>query len=340
MSLIIQENISLKKHNTFSLNVIASQFVEINNKRDFKNLFLHRNLLYEKLLFLGSGSNLLFTGDYLGCVVKINKKGIEILETKNDKVLVKAAAGVNWDEFVAYCVNKNLCGLENLSLIPGTVGASVVQNIGAYGTEVVECVDEVEVFDLETGNFKLLKIEDCNLGYRNSNFKSVWKDRYIVSSVIFKLNKNFIPILGYSALANELKTRNLINPSMSDIRNLIIEIRTQKIPNLETLPNAGSFFKNPSISFEKLKQLQKKFPNIAKFPLNDSMFKIASAWLIENCGLKGYRYKNVGIYQEHSLFIVNYGAATPLEIVELSEIVQKKVYETFQIEIEPEVVFI
>lgn len=340
MGLEVQKNISLKKYNTFGLEINSAQFIEINCKSDFEEFFKIKNQLLTPILFIGGGSNLLFTKDFEGCVIKINVKGVELLKQDENSFFVKAQAGEDWDEFVDFCVSKNWCGLENLSLIPGTVGASVVQNIGAYGAEAVDFAHIVEVFNIQNGNFEELDIKKCGLGYRESNFKSIWKDQYVVSSVVYKLKKQNDLNLTYSSLLSELKLRGCDSPNLKEIRDVVIEIRRSKLPEPKDLGNAGSFFKNPIVDSAKFADLLKTFPTIVNYPLEDSKYKLAAGWLIDQCGLKGFKHKGAAVHDKQALVLVNCGSAEPSDIVELSKIVQREVFAKFGVELEPEVRFV
>lgn len=340
MSLKVQKNISLKNYNTFGLEVSSAQFIEINCKSDFEEFFKIKNQLLTPKLFIGGGSNLLFTKDFDGCVIKINLKGIELLQQDDNFFFVKAQAGEDWDEFVDFCVSKNWSGLENLSLIPGCVGASVVQNIGAYGAEAVDFAHIVEVFNVETGEFEELEIEECGLAYRESNFKSIWQNKYVVSSVVYKLKKQNDLNLTYSSLLSELKLRGLENPNIKDVREIVIEIRRSKLPEPKELGNAGSFFKNPIVDSAKFADLLKTYPSIVNYPLEDSKYKLAAGWLIDQSGLKGFKHKGAAVHDRQALVLVNCGSAEPSDIVELSKIVQQEVFKKFGVDLEPEVRFV
>jgi len=340
MGFEVQKNVSLKNYNTFGLDVKTAQFVEINCKSDFEEFFKIKEQLLKPLLVIGGGSNILFTKDFEGLILLIKSKGIEVFSEDSENVCIKAQAGEDWDEFVDFCVSKNWCGLENLSLIPGSVGASVVQNIGAYGAEAIDFAYKVEVFNLQNGEFEELDIKECGLGYRESNFKSIWKDKYIVSSVFYKLKKKHDLNLTYSSLVSELKFRGCENPNIKNVRDIVIEIRRSKLPEPKDLGNAGSFFKNPIVDSEKFAELLKTYPSIINYPLLDSMYKLAAGWLIDQCGLKGFKYKGAAVHEKQALVLVNNGNAEPSDIVELSKIVQQEVFAKFGIELEPEVRFV
>lgn len=326
-------NISLKNHNTFGIDVQAKHLYECANKDDLLEFL---NQKHEKPLFiLGEGSNVLFTKDYEGTILKPLLKGIEIIEENEDEILIEVGAGENWDEFVSYCVEKNWGGIENLSLIPGTVGSSPVQNVGAYGVEVKDVIQKVFAIDIEKKESLEFSNEACQFSYRNSIFKNELKGKLIIYKVAFKLSKKPKHIIDYGSVKQELEKHDGIN--LHSIRNAIIDIRRSKLPEPTELGNAGSFFKNPIVDVSKLHRLQKKDPSIPYFTIDDKYVKLAAGWLIDRSGLKGYKHKNAGVHKNQALVLVNYGDATGNDILELSSFVQDKVCKTFGIKLDPEV---
>ncbi|HRS53207.1 MAG TPA: UDP-N-acetylmuramate dehydrogenase, partial [Bacteroidales bacterium] len=338
---IIKANINLKSLNTFGIDVKARFYLNITNKEDLFNGFkfiTYNKLTSDLILVLGGGSNILFTKDFEGIVLHINTKGIKEKQENENKILVKAEAGEEWENLITHCINKQLWGLENLSYIPGKVGSSPIQNIGAYGVEIKETFEELEAYEIISGNKKIFKFADCKFGYRNSIFKSEYKNKFIIWSVTYKLSKNPSPNLTYKALYQELIKNNIINPSLYDIHNAIIKIRKQKLPDPKHIGNAGSFFKNPIIPIEKLKLLLKDFPDIVYFTNKESdTAKIAAAWLIEKCGWKGKNLGRAAVYSQQPLVIINKGGAKGEEILELANKIIDDVKKTFEIKLEPEV---
>lgn len=329
-----QHNISLKSFNTFGIDVQSASFVEVNRVAELKQLLKDNK---EEILILGGGSNILFTQNYAGLVIKNNIKGIEIISEDKQEIILKVGAGENWHDFVMYCVSKNYAGLENLSLIPGTVGASPMQNIGAYGIEVKDVIFEVEALRLD--NFTLQKFtnEECQFDYRSSIFKTTQKGNYFITSVTFLLSKKAKINSSYGAIEDELKSMGIINPTIKDISKAVINIRTSKLPDPKEIGNSGSFFKNPVVSFSKKNELLEKYPAMPYYLQNNGKFKIAAGWLIEVCGWKGKRIGDYGVHAKQALVLVNYGSATGSQIFQLSEEIIKSVQNTFGIELEREV---
>ncbi|MEX1383516.1 UDP-N-acetylmuramate dehydrogenase [Lutibacter sp.] len=328
----ILQNISLKKYNTFGINVNAKRFVEINSTPELKGI-----LAQEKDIFLlGGGSNMLLTSDIEKLVVHLNLKGIIVNETENDSVFVTAEAGENWHDFVIWCISQNYGGLENLSLIPGNVGTSPIQNIGAYGVEIKDTFHQLEAIDIATGNKSVFNKDDCNFGYRNSVFKNELKGKYIITNVTFKLTKNNHKTnISYGAIKEVLK--DIIKPTLKDISDAVIAIRESKLPDPEKIGNSGSFFKNPIINIDLFKKLQQKYPNIPHYVISSAEIKIPAGWLIEQCDFKGKRFGETGVHEKQALVLVNYGNATGQEIFQLAKKIQQTVLEKFAIPLEIEV---
>jgi UDP-N-acetylmuramate dehydrogenase len=330
----IQENKSLKNYNTFGIDVKAKQFIEITSLEDLKEL-----LSFKKDFFiLSGGSNLLLTKDLEKLVVHLNLKGIEILREAEDDIFVKAQAGENWHEFVLWCLEQDFGGIENMSLIPGNVGTSPIQNIGAYGVELKDSMYELEALEIVTGHVKIFKNADCNFGYRNSVFKNELKGKYIITNVTFKLTKNRHQLnSSYGAIQSELKQNNIENPTIIDISNAVIAIRQSKLPDPKELGNSGSFFKNPVILKHQFLQLQHKFPEVPHYIISETEVKVPAGWLVEQCDFKGKRFGDAGVHKNQALVLVNYGNATGQEIFELSKKIQLTVLEKFDVQLEAEV---
>jgi len=335
----ISENISLKNYNTFAIDVHAKYYAEITNENDLLELkdFIRSN--NTTFLILGGGSNILFTQDFDGLVLKIEVKGIKIVEENKDYVLIEVGAGVVWDDFVLFSVEKNLGGIENLSLIPGKVGAAPIQNIGAYGQEVKDTIHSVKGIYLDTFEKHIFTGSECNFSYRNSLFKSDLKNKFLITNVLFKLKKNPLINTSYGSIEKELKNlgKNSSIISIKDVREAVIRIRKTKLPDPAILGNAGSFFKNPSVDSKQFSELKNKYPEITGFESGENNVKLSAGWLIEKCGLKGYRTGDVGIYNRQALVIVSYGNASGTEILDFSIYVKDKVQQKFGILLQEEV---
>lgn len=330
----IQENISLKNYNTFGIDVKAKQFVEVTTLNDLIDVLT----IHKDFFILGGGSNLLLTKDIEKLVIYINLKGIEILSVSGGDIFVKACAGENWHDFVLWCLEQDFGGIENMSLIPGNVGTSPIQNIGAYGVELKDTMYELEALELETNTLKTFSNIDCQFDYRNSVFKNELKGKYIITSVIFKLTKNRHKLnSSYGAIHSELEKNNIESPTIKDISNAVIAIRQSKLPDPKELGNSGSFFKNPVILKRQFRELQQKYPDIPHFIISETEVKIPAGWLVEQCGFKGKRFGDAGVHKKQALVLVNYGNATGQEILELSKQIQKVVLKKFGILLEAEV---
>ncbi len=334
----ISENYSLLKHNTFGLDVKTRWFVEYENEPDLQKLLSDEYFFSQPFIHIGQGSNLLFLGDYPGVVVHSLIQGIEVVREDENHVWVKAGASVDWDSFVAYCVEKGWGGLENLSLIPGEVGASAVQNIGAYGTEVCETIEEVHTYHLETAEKQIFKNEDCEFDYRHSIFKKErYRGKYFITHVIYKLSKQPVHNLEYGNLKNVLVGKDV---NLQTIRDAVIGIRKAKLPDPKEFGNAGSFFMNPYICIAHYEGLKKEYPEMPFYPVNNEVVKIPAAWLIDQCGLKGKSIGKAVIHEKQSLVIINQGNATADDIAALSALVCESVEKKFNIELQREVLFI
>lgn len=332
----IHTNFSLKKHNTFGIEAKAKQFVEVQSVTDLQTIL--KNHVTDKKFILGGGSNMLLTQDIDALVIHVNLKGKRIVKEDDDFVWIECMAGENWHEFVLFTINQNFGGLENMSLIPGNVGTTPVQNIGAYGTEIKDTFVSCEAIEIDNQELRTFTKDDCNFGYRESVFKQNLKDKFIITSVIFKLTKRNHKInTQYGDITKELEDKNIITPTLIDVSNAVTAIRRSKLPDPKELGNSGSFFKNPIISKEEFKIAQAKFPEIKFYEISPSEVKVPAGWLIENAGLKGFRKGDAGVHKNQALVIVNYGNATGKELLELSKLVQKTVFDKYGIAIEAEV---
>lgn len=332
----IQHNFSLKDYNTFNIEAKAKRFVSVHTLEELKKV-LHDNQT-EKKFILGGGSNMLLTQDIDALVIHVDLKRKKVIREDENHVWVESNAGENWHQFVLWTIDNNFGGLENMSLIPGNVGTTPVQNIGAYGAEIKDTFVSCTAMNIATQELKTFDKETCQFGYRESIFKHEAKDKYIITSVIFKLTKQNHKIsVEYGDIKAELAKHNITNPTIKDVSNAVIAIRNSKLPNPKELGNSGSFFKNPVISKELFDKVQEKFPEIKFFPVSENLIKVPAGWLIEHAGLKGYRKDDAGVHKNQALVLVNYGNATGKEILELSRYVQKTIFDKFGIAIEAEV---
>ncbi len=330
---MIQTNFSLLHHNTFGIDVKASRFVEYSSVEELNGLILNGQIT-EPYLHIGEGSNLLFTEDYAGTILHSRIGGIEVVREDTETIWVKAGAGIDWDKFVAYCVDQGWYGLENLSFIPGEVGASAVQNIGAYGVEVKDLIDTVDTINIY-GEIKTYQAAECAYTYRDSIFKRAEMKNVFVTHVCFKLSKIRKFTLDYNALRDEVE--GLPEITLPIVRTAVISIRKRKLPDPKVLGNAGSFFMNPIVSQVRFKELSETFPGMPYYLQPDGTAKIPAGWLIEQCGWKGKSMGQAAVYESQALVLVNKGGATGSEIIALSDAVRKAVYDKFNINIHPEV---
>jgi UDP-N-acetylmuramate dehydrogenase len=332
----IQTNFSLKNYNTFGIEAKAKQFVAVHNLAELQAIL--KNHSSEKKFILGGGSNMLLTQDIDALVIHIDLKGKKIIKENDDFVWVESQAGEVWHEFVLWTIDQNFGGLENMSLIPGNVGTTPVQNIGAYGAEIKDSFVSCDAMNIETQEVKTFTKDECKFGYRESIFKQEVKDKYIITSVVFKLKKHsHIINIYYGDIKAELAKNNVETPTIKDVSNAVIAIRNTKLPNPKELGNSGSFFKNPVISKELFEKVQAKFPEVKHFEVSPTEVKVPAGWLIENAGLKGYRNGDAGVHKNQALVLVNYGNATGQDILNLSKYVQKTIFDKYGIEIEAEV---
>ncbi|GAB1463505.1 UDP-N-acetylmuramate dehydrogenase [Pedobacter sp.] len=333
---IIQTNISLKPYNTFAIDCNAKYYAEIKSVAHLKEVFANEVALQRNLLVLGGGSNMLFTKDYDGLVLKISIKGIEVKEIGDD-VLVTAGAGEVWDSLVKFCVAKDYAGIENLTLIPGTVGASPIQNIGAYGVEVKDVFERCTAFEIATGKLKTFNKAECEFAYRESIFKGKLKGQFIITSVTYRLSR--IPHIQthYGAINAELERRGIAKPTIADVSEVVAAIRVSKLPDPSTIGNAGSFFKNPIIDQAAFDILLPQFPDVPHYPAANGRIKLAAGWLIEACGFKGMVEGNTGTWKNQALVLVNHGGATGQEVYRFSEKIINAVQQKFDVVLEREV---
>lgn len=334
----ITENASLLRYNTFGIDVSADYLIEYNSMEELHEVLSLEFVKSQRILHIGGGSNLLFLKDFNGVILHSKIDGIQLISEDAANVIVEVGAGVVWDDFVAYCVSKGWGGVENLSLIPGEVGASAVQNIGAYGVEVQDVIVAVSAIEIETLQQKQFSVADCKYGYRASVFKNEWKGKYIITSVSFRLDKTPTFKLQYQHLETEVLKGGELN--LQNIRNTIIEIRESKLPDPRVAGNAGSFFMNPVISKAQFNKLQEQYPNMPHYFVSDTVEKVPAGWLIDQCGWKGKQFGNAAVHDKQALVIVNKGGATGAEIVALAQQIQASVKTTFGIELHPEVNFI
>jgi len=332
----IQHNFSLKKYNTFGIEAKAKQFVAVHSVSDLKTILLENK--NETKFILGGGSNMLLTQDIDALVIHIDLRGKKILKEDDDFVWVESMAGENWHEFVLWTIDQNFGGLENMSLIPGNVGTTPVQNIGAYGTEIKDTFISCEAMNIVTQDMKTFSKEECHFGYRESVFKHEVKDQFIITSVVFKLTKRNHRInTSYGDITKELEKHNIITPTLKDVSNAVIAIRQSKLPDPKELGNSGSFFKNPIIpktDFEKIHALHPEMPH---YIVSETEVKVPAGWLIEKAGFKGKRFGDAGIHKNQALVLVNYGNATGQEILNVSKDIQATILKEFGIAIEAEV---
>lgn len=332
---MIIRNISLRPYNTFGLNYKADYLIPITNVQEAIDFFTGRKQYKKPFLILGEGSNILFINDFRGTILIPKIEGIAIEEQHGYDVIISAGAGVNWDNFVEWCVNKGYGGIENLSLIPGTVGASPIQNIGAYGMEAKDSVLKVTAISTEDGSMTEFSNDECRFGYRDSIFKKELKGKYLIVKVYFRLNTNPVLNSGYDFLKDE--TLRLGGETLENIRQAVINIRRGKLPDPEILGNAGSFFKNPVVSNTVADNLRLRYPFLPAFHDKSGGVKLAAGWMIEQCGWKGKRIGDAGVHDKQALVLVNHGTATGREIFDLSEKIRTSVLEKFGIELQREV---
>lgn len=332
---MFKQNISLRPYNTFGIEAYASNFAEVNDVDLLKKIVSQ----HPDVFVLSGGSNILLTRNIEKPVIHLNLKGREIIKTESsNRVLVKAQAGENWHEFVTWSIDQELGGLENLSLIPGNVGTSPMQNIGAYGVEIKDVFHELEALEIQSGKVLKFSTDQCKFGYRESVFKNEYKGKFIILNVTFKLkSSDYKLVTDYGAIRSELENRKITNPGIKDVSDAVIAIRQSKLPDPKVLGNSGSFFKNPVVSSLKFEELLSKNPEMPFYKIDARSIKIPAGWLVETCGFKGKRFGDAGVHAKQALVLVNHGRAKGIEILELAQNIQKKVALQFGIELEMEV---
>lgn len=333
---MFQNNISLKSLNTFGINAIAEKFAEVDSVDQLQKIISK----YKDFFILSGGSNILLTQNISKPVIHLVNKGIDFVDDQRDSnaVIVTAQAGENWHELVLWCLSKNFGGLENLSLIPGNVGTSPMQNIGAYGVEIKDVFHELQALEIDSGKIITFQSSDCSFGYRESVFKNIFKGQFIILNVSFRLSKiNHKINASYGAIQSELQVNNITSPTIKDISNAVIAIRKSKLPDPSKIGNSGSFFKNPVISKTHFSVLEKEYPAIPNYIISDDLIKVPAGWLVEQCGFKGKRYGDAGVHKNQALVLVNYDNASGLEILKLAKEIQEKVSLKFNIVLEMEV---
>ncbi len=332
----ILQHFSLKNYNTFGIEAFAKQFVSVHSSIELAMIL--KQFSNEKKFVLGGGSNMLLTQDIDALVIHLDIKGKKIVQEDADFVWVEGQAGENWHEFVLWTIGNNFGGLENMSLIPGNVGTTPIQNIGAYGTEIKDTFVSCEAMKIETQEIKTFDNKSCHFGYRESVFKNEVKDQYIITSVVLKLTKRNHKInISYGDISAELAKNNITNPTLKDVSNAVIAIRKSKLPDPKELGNSGSFFKNPIVSKKAFEAIHAKFPEMKYYDVSETEVKVPAGWLIEQAGFKGKRFGDAGIHKNQALVLVNYGNATGQEILTVSKTIQETILSTFGILIETEV---
>ena len=332
-----ERNHSLLAHNTFAIVATCKRFVEAESVEDVINFVKSYNDNIEYLLVIGGGSNVLFTGDYKGTVFHSVIKGIEVLSDDSAQVTLRVGSGEVWDDVVEYCVNNGMYGAENLSAIPGEVGAGAVQNIGAYGAEIKDIIYKVEAVETATGKIVEIMARDCQYAYRSSRFKGDWKNKYIITHVTYKLSRQFDPRLDYGNIRDELQKRNIANPTAVQLRQVITDIRNSKLPDPKVEGNAGSFFMNPIVGRSKFDALKAQYPTMPYYDVDADNVKIPAGWLIDQCGWKGKTVGRAGVHSKQALVLVNRGGATGNEIVSLCKMIVEDVKNKYGVELVPEV---
>jgi len=335
--LVIQQNYSLKTLNTFGLDVSTQQYVRVETMDELKEIYLGSKFRTIKKMVLGGGSNVLFTRNWLGLIAHMAIPGVQVESESSDTVQVSAGAGEMWHPLVMWAVERGYGGFENLSLIPGTVGAAPMQNIGAYGVELKDVFHSLEALELKTGKTVRFYREDCAFGYRMSIFKTEQKGNYIITKVFFTLHKQPEVNTSYGAIGQVLGERGIDNPTIKDVSEAVIQIRQSKLPDPAEIGNAGSFFKNPTIEKAHFEALEALYPEIPHYPQPSGDEKIPAAWLIEKCGWKGHREGSIGVHDKQALVLVNHGMGNGMDIRKLAMNIMRSVNKKFQIELEAEV---
>lgn len=336
----VEKNVSLKSYNTFGLGAKSELFATVTSTEELRSLLQNSEFKSFPKLYLGGGSNVLFTQNFTGMVVLNRIKGVEVVREDQEHVWIKAGAGENWHELVMYCVGNNYAGMENLSLIPGTVGAAPMQNIGAYGVEIKDFFESLEALNLESLEVETFDAAACKFGYRESVFKHEKKGKYVILNVIFRLNKIPVFHVEYGAIRTTLEEMNVTELSIKAISDAVIQIRQSKLPDPAEIGNAGSFFKNPEIPKTQFAKLKGLYPEMPSYPINDDTVKVPAGWLIEHAGWKGKRFGEIGVHAKQALVLVNYGNGKGDDIKKLAFDIQDSVNRKFGIKLSPEVNFI
>ena len=335
MIMQIQQNTSLRQYNTFGIDVKAKLFSSFSSQEQLTDLLSAHSRV--PVFILGGGSNILFTKNYDGLVLRNEVMGIDLIKEDANHIYIKVGGGENWHQLVLYTLHRNWAGLENLSLIPGNVGASPMQNIGAYGVEVKEVFDELEAFHIKDKKIRVFTVNDCEFGYRESVFKRKYRNEFVILNVTYRLNKTPHLHISYGALEQELENMKVTELTIQDVSQAVINIRSSKLPDPAAIGNAGSFFKNPEITQKQYRKLATSFPGIVAYPLENGGVKLAAGWLIEQCGWKGVRRGDAGCHAKQALVLVNYGNASGIEIFKLSEEIVKSVKNKFGVVLQREV---
>lgn len=332
---MIQQHVNLKPYNTFGIEVYAAGFARFSTITELKTI-LESNP-FSQLLILGGGSNLLLTKDYDGLVLKNEIQGFTILEETTENVIIEAGAGEIWHEFVMNCIEKGYAGVENLSLIPGSVGASPMQNIGAYGVEIKDIFHHLKAYHIASGEVNTFDREACHFGYRESVFKNIYRGQYIICSVAFELSKSPKINTSYGAIETELKAKNILEPTIRDVSNAVISIRQSKLPDPKVIGNAGSFFKNPVVDEMIVQKIKENYPDVPNYPALEGKRKLAAGWLIEQAGWKGKTIETYGVHKLQALVLVNYGGSTGKQVFDLSTQIIESIEQKFGVTLEREV---
>ncbi len=334
---LYKENTSLESLNTFGIAAQARYFSTFGSVKKLIKVLTISHLQKLPKLVLGDGSNILFTQDFKGLILKNEIKGYQIVKQNNTEVELKIGGGENWHQLVLYCVEQGWGGIENLSLIPGSVGAAPIQNIGAYGVALADVFQRLEWYDFHAKEIKVFAKYQCSFRYRSSIFKQTLQGKGAVLSLTIKLSKKPVLNITYGAIANTLKENNIVHPNIRDVSNAVIQVRQSKLPDPKVVGNCGSFFKNPEITQQKFSRLREKFKDIPSYPQDSGKIRVPAGWLIEQCGLKGYVRGRVATYEKQALVMINRNKASGKEVVELAKYIQQKVFEKFELTIVPEV---
>lgn len=336
----IEKHCSLKPYNTFGIDVEATELVILQSQEDYAQLFGSQYLKGKNYFVLGGGSNVVFTRDFDGVVVRSEGGSVRLLEHRDGHYFVEADAGVLWDDFVRHCVANEWFGVENMVSIPGTVGASPVQNVGAYGVEVKDVIESVHLFDIETGEERTMRNADCGFGYRWSVFKGALKGCCLVDRVVFRLDEHYTPKLNYQALRNVLNERGMDNPTAQQVCDVVAEVRASKLPDPKVIGSAGSFFKNPVVPAAEAERLKAEYPELVSFPVDQQHTKLSAGWMIEKAGWKGRDRGQVGVYEKQALVLVNRGGCTGDEVRQMADAIIADIMARFGVRLEPEAIML